>query len=238
MSRKLRITAALLLTVLLCIWAAQVSDFLRLLETSGVIAALDAVTILLGAFLTFISIAGLLFSLLSYPQIRAFLSRGTKDALDIRDQEISGTHWDAIIFLLGNAEIPAFHMRDTGVDVDAVGLVVTEKSQTEVLDTVRAVAAECRVSIRATELVADHESATLSFDLVMHMLHRLREEGADKIAVDVTGGTKPMSIGAFNAAVQSNVAVIYTASDYSTLDTRLEGQRRVRMIFKPVGEEA
>lgn len=66
---------------------------------------------------------------------------------------------------------------------------------------------------------------------VMQLIGNLRAAGAVLIAVDLTGGKTPMSLGAFMAAEECGVQTFYVATDFDAAlnQPRLPSARIVRV---------
>jgi hypothetical protein len=62
--------------------------------------------------------------------------------------------------------------------------------------------------------VADPNDPAVSRSQVALLLSELHQAGCRKIAVDLTGGKLPMSLGAFMAAEEAGVTSLYVATDF------------------------
>lgn len=197
------------------------------------VEALDRLTIVVGAALAFLTTMGAVLALLNIGAIRKFLLGSRVRDFDIVDEAVKGNQWDVIVFLLSKVDVIRFHLESQQLRFAALGVIVTEQSR-KLVDEVRSLAGDCGLEV--IELgFADQPNSPLPTELqVSDMINRLRSRGYQRLAVDVTGCTKPMSIGAFHAARAADVAVLYTFAAYDEQNRlRTERNPSVHLISKP-----
>jgi hypothetical protein len=96
----------------------------------------------------------------------------------------------------------------------AVGFICTGQSRT-VVDHLSAFARSIDVTHVLSPMVIDNPDNVIEArSAAAALLDRMREAGAGSLAVDVTGGKTPMSIGAFMAAEEAGVSSIYVTSPF------------------------
>ena len=83
-------------------------------------------------------------------------------------------------------------------------------------------------------VVSNKGSSTEARESTTGAIEAVMDRGCerDRIVVDITGTTKPMSIGAFEAADAKGVSTIYMESDYDYENRRIEGSERALYVRK------
>jgi hypothetical protein len=175
---------------------------------------LDQIGILVGDFTLIVSLflAGVGF--LRRDRIRRWLTRNRFPEVGALD--IEGMTWDGIVFTVSHEETPLWVMQQ--LKPGAVAFIASEQS--------RASAAKLRETARSLDIGADLPIQTVDPDdpaqsrrAAAALLAKMRQAGAEKLAVDVTGGKTPMSLGAFMAAEECGAGSLYVASQF---DSRLK----------------
>lgn len=77
-------------------------------------------------------------------------------------------------------------------------------------------ATELGISCLGIERILHEDEVQDARKAVLQAIRKLQEHGAKHVVVDITGGNKPMSIGAFMAAEELAVDSLYVSSDYDT----------------------
>lgn len=123
--------------------------------------------------------------------------------------------WDALIFTVSRPEVPEWVIQQTSPK--AIGLLATHQS----MQMAHELAAETRkigITLTGPKRLDDANDPAEARDEIAHLILRLRGMGHQRIAVDITGGKTPMSIGAFMAAEEAGCDTIYVSSEF---DSRL-----------------
>jgi hypothetical protein len=68
-------------------------------------------------------------------------------------------------------------------------------------------------------------------DIALEMLSKQGVERSD-LAIDVTGGTVPMSIGAYRAAEEVGISTQYVSSKYDSNGKRIEGSQEIDLLTR------
>lgn len=120
-------------------------------------------------------------------------------------------HWDAIAFTVSRKELPLWVIEMCRPK--RIGLVATGASQAAALE-IANVAKQKGIELSGQVYLENPDDPAEAMAQTRHVLERLREAGARRIAVDVTGGKTPMSLGAFMAAEELGVSSLYVSSVY------------------------
>lgn len=127
--------------------------------------------------------------------------RGVGDSADGRRR------FRCVVFLVSRAE-QAFWIMDHH-DLDSIGLIYTDFSQAAA-DRVISQAQRRGILVRAQRLLEDPDDPALVRELTREVLLQIGAESRPRgLAVEVTGGKIPMSLGAFMAASELGVEVVY-----------------------------
>lgn len=166
---------------------------------------LDRAGIVLGVVMGVTWLGGLILAAFRPEVLRRWFSRN-------RFPRIGGTQVedvDALVFTVSKPEVPAWVM--TQLRLKAVGFIATEQSRDAAGELRRT--AE-RQGVRALEPVclADPDNPAESRDRTAALLVELADYG--RLAVDVTGGKTPMSLGAFMAAEECGARTLYVTCEY------------------------
>lgn len=171
---------------------------------------LDQVGILLGNIGFVIAIAGAVWGIIRRDRVRAFF---TRNKFPNTGREVDDClHRPGMIFTISKPDLPKWVVEKS--QAQHIGLVATAQS--------RKVASELKtlweqqgktvygpVEIRNPDSPADTRHA------VMHLLALMSAAGIEQVAVDLTGGKVPMSLGAFMAAEEAGVTTLYVTAEYS-----------------------
>ncbi len=172
-------------------------------------ALLDQVSILLGLAMLLISLTGLVWAALSRDRIRRWLQRYRFPVAGSEAGEEET--WDALVFTVSRSELPCWVMQQKRPA--AVALLATDASA----DNARSIMDEAKrlgITVIGPKLLSDVDDPAEARDATAWLIRRLREQGSEGIAIDLTGGKTPMSIGAFMAAQEQNCDTLYVTSSY------------------------
>lgn len=138
---------------------------------------------------------------------------------------------DAIVFLVSKPEVPRWVMRH--VKPAHVGFVASAQSLQNA-KSLEADALTLGLRMHGHIAIDDADNPTTTRQAVMQIIRRMREAEAKEIAVDLTGGKTPMSLGAFMAAEETGVQTIYVATEFDRSLSQPQMQTaRVMRISRP-----
>jgi CRISPR-associated protein (Cas_Cas02710) len=116
--------------------------------------------------------------------------------------------YELVIFTVSHATVPLMVIEKT--QPKRIALIATEGSKVEAeIIAAQALGRETKIFILDDKDDPAEAKATVNKAIV-----HWTDIAPERIAVDVTGGTTPMSIGAFMAAQQAGVITIYMKSEY------------------------
>ncbi len=126
--------------------------------------------------------------------------------------ELSGERqWDALAFTVSHKELPLWVIE--ACRPAHVGLIASELSQAAAQE-IASAARQRGIQVQGPVYLENPDDPAEALAKTRLILSRLREAGAESIAVDITGGKTPMSLGAFMAAEEMGVSSLYVASRY------------------------
>jgi len=159
---------------------------------------------------------------------RERLRRWFRQGLPLSDVEAGADDsWDALIFTVSRGELPELLIE--GRKPRAVGLLATAWSQ-GAADEIAEFARRKGIIVHGPRRVDDPDNPVEGCDETRQLIRRIRGQGHERIAVDVTGGKTPMSIGAFQAAELENCDVLYVTSDFDSNKRPIPATARVRCL--------
>lgn len=163
---------------------------------------------ILGAVLGTLTVVFALVGFFRRDEIKRYLTRITYS--DVGKLLAKNQQYELVIFTVSRAEVPLLVIAQT--QPAKIALIATEGSKSEA----EKIAAQARVQNCDSKIfIIDDKDDPAEAKVTVAKAIR-HWEGVDlaQIAVDVTGGTTPMSIGAFMAAQQAAVTTIYMKSEY------------------------
>ncbi len=189
---------------------------------------LDQFGILFGDIALIVGILGGVIAWLQRDRIRRWFSfnRFPVSGREADDEE----RWDALLFTVSKAEIPQWVME--AKKPRAVAFLATEQSgdaARKLVDHARSAGIDALVP----KQVDDPDDPAQAREEAARLIQRLRDKGHGRIAVDVTGGKTPMSIGAFMAAQEAHCDTLYVSSDFDpALKQPVMRSAKIRCITK------
>jgi len=170
---------------------------------------LDQTGILLGNIFMLTTIIGVIWAWWQRDDIHRWLRRNRFPDVggEFEEQDM---HWDGIVFTVSHFEVPKWVM--TQYKPAKIALIVTEQSR-EAATSIEDLAKTLNIQVCDVRSV-DADNPKESQAAVTHVLKSMREQGMKHMAVDVTGGKVPMSLGAFMAAEESHVDSIYVTANF------------------------
>ncbi len=185
---------------------------------------LDQIGIVTGDILMALTIVGGVVAWFHRERLRRWFKQGVP-LVDVDAEETA--RWDALVFTVSRPDLPKLVIRNR--KPEAIGLLATEQSQTAA-DDIAAFARAEGIRVFGPRRIDDPDNPVEGRDEALQLIRRMREQGLDRIAVDVTGGKTPMSIGAFQAAETENCDVLYVSSDSDSHMNPVPGSLRVRCL--------
>jgi hypothetical protein len=179
----------------------------------GIWLLLDQMGILLGNFALLVALGGAVAGFVRREDLRAWLTRNHFPRIGGVSEN---TQWDGVVFTVSNESVPLWVMAQ--IQPAHIGLVATRASAVAA-EAVAAAARRRGIQVHGPLQVADPNDPAASRSHVALVLNELRQAGCRAVAVDLTGGKLPMSLGAFMAAEEAGVASLYIATDF---DKRLK----------------
>ncbi|WP_024298103.1 hypothetical protein [Methylomicrobium lacus] len=174
---------------------------------------LDQFGILFGDLMLLTSIGGLVYGLYKRNDIRQWLTRNRFPSIGGRP-ELS--RWQGLIFTVSRANVPAWVIGQ--VHPEAVGLLLTYSSQGEG-EQIKAQARQIGINVISRHIDNPDDPAEVK-QKTAEIVRAMQADGIDPIAVDVTGGKTPMSLGAFMAAEEASIDTLYVTAAYK--DSKLD----------------
>ncbi|WP_374088510.1 hypothetical protein [Methylomicrobium lacus] len=174
---------------------------------------LDQFGILFGDLMLLISIGGLVYGLYKRNDIRQWLTRNRFPSIGGRP-ELS--RWQGLIFTVSRANVPAWVIDQ--IQPEAVGLLLTDSSQGEG-EQIKAQARQIGAKVVIRHIDNPDDPAEVK-QKTAEIVREMQESGISPIAVDVTGGKTPMSLGAFMAAEEASIDTLYVTAAYK--DNKLD----------------
>jgi hypothetical protein len=150
--------------------------------------------------------------------------------------ELDGTPIDAVVFTVSPISDDLLKWTIEKLNPKVVGLLHSSDSEQRA----RAIAEHCqkqkppiRVFRRNTE---DADDIALARRYTSELLQEAKKLEAASLAVDITGGKKPMSVGAFMAAEEAGARSIYTTNEYVKRGDQYiprPGKEKILVLSKP-----
>jgi hypothetical protein len=176
------------------------------LFSDGTWLLLDHYGILVGDILmTLTTLAGI-YGFFKRNDLRRWLTRNRFPSIGGKPDDMD---WQGLIFTVSRSDVPLWVIGQ--VRPRLVGLLHSAQTQEAAKEIERQVRQQgCDVLLQA---LANPDAPEESLRHVQALIRRMREAGTQKIAVDVTGGKVPMSLGAFMAAEEAKVDTVYVTTD-------------------------
>ena len=138
-----------------------------------------------------------------------------QDKIDKENFPAEGTliikkSYDALIFTVSRSDIPNWMIANYKPKV--IGLVgSTEYSKS--VDAIKEEAEKQGIKVHRRILENPDRVARVNEEAI-EIINAIQQDGFEKIAVDITGGKTPMSIGVFLAAEEHGLDSLYVSADY------------------------
>ena len=168
---------------------------------------LDHFGILLGDILMTLTVVGGIIGFIKRNDLRSWLTRNRFPSIGGNPEH---TRWQGLVFTVSRIEVPLWVIEQ--VQPSGIGLLVTVTSRAEG-EKIRQRAQQSGISV-SMETLNDPDDPAEAKRKTQDLLRCLQEQGLNEIAVDITGGKTPMSLGAFMAAEESGSDSIYVTTAY------------------------
>jgi hypothetical protein len=169
---------------------------------------LDQIGILVGDSLMLVTIFTAIWAWFRWDRIRLWFSTNYFSGVG---SEVKKSRWDALVHLVSNSEVPCW--LNMQLKPKAISLLATEQSRS-VARIIADDAERLGISVLGVQYIDDPDDPADSRRMAAVVIDKLRENDFDRIAIDLTGGRKPMSLGAFMAAEEAGCDSIYVAAQY------------------------
>ena len=170
---------------------------------------LDQAGILGSDIMLTLTLLGAVVAFIKRDRIRSWLRR-YRFPVD-GDEAASTERWDAIIFTVSKPDLPSWVIQQKSPA--AVGLVDTESSR-PASEQIVAQISDRGIDVVGPKMVGDADDPAEVREATAWLIQKLRDNGQARIAVDVTGGKTPMSLGAFMAAQEQGCDTLYVSSEF------------------------
>ena len=165
----------------------------------------DQLGIIAGDAIMLITIVVASYGFIKRNDLRSWLTRNRFPSIG---GNLEHARWQGLVFTVSRAEVPFWVIEQ--VQPSGIGLLVTEASRAEG-EKIRQRAQQSGISV-SMETLNDPDDPAEAKRKTQDLLHRLQDQGLNEIAVDITGGKTPMSLGAFMAAEESGSDSIYVTT--------------------------
>ncbi len=173
---------------------------------------LDQLGILAGLVVSIFSLILTLVALFAYfnkERIKNWLTQNRFPHIgEMTDDE---TQWDGLIFSISHADTPKWVIESRKPTI--IGLLATQQSKASA-EEVRQSALAQGVKVLDTIYIDNPDDIKEVQQEALHLISRLQQQSCEHIAVDITGGKTPMSLGAFIAAEEARVTSLYVSSEF------------------------
>lgn len=159
-----------------------------------------------GALLGTLAALGSVVGILKRDEIKRYFTRITYS--DVGRAIPKDQQYELVIFTISHATVPLMVIEKT--QPERIALIATEGSKAEA----EMIAAQAQGRASKIFILDDKDDPAEVKATVNKAITHWQGIAPERIAVDVTGGTTPMSIGAFMAAQQAGVTTIYMKSEY------------------------
>lgn len=194
---------------------------------------LDKFGILVGDIFLLATLAGAALGFVQRRELRSWLLRGLNMGrpTPVRFDVVERQQWDAIAFTISHAEVP-IRVLDRHLDTERVGLIYSELSR-PAAEKIKNYLRERGKPPPEEQVIQNADDPAEAQRKTRYLLEGWQAEDLSQLAVDVTGGKTPMSLGAFLAARDSGASTLYVTSDYGNLRKPDLDTAVVRCISKP-----
>lgn len=178
----------------------------------------------IGILLSYLPVVLLIVALFKRDALRRWLTRNRFPSMMGGLRET--LRFDGIVFTVSNADVPRYVIEY--LKPKRVGLVCTAESQ-GYADQIKAHMQAEGGSVHEVIQIGNPDDPQESRRAARYLLDGMRHSGCETLAVDVTGGKTPMSLGAFMAAEEAGATTLYVATHFDTTLKQLD-MRTARIV--------
>ena len=165
----------------------------------------------IGNIVNGISFIGILFTFFFFRPL-SFLKKIESKNFPSSSANPPKTNYDALLFTVSNADLPIWMMKK--YQPRSIGLI----GSNEVSDSLKKIKEEAEkleINVYCRSLVdTDVDVVTRAKHETLEIIQELLKAGSYHLALDITGGKTPMSIGAFLAAEEEGIDSLYVTAKY------------------------
>lgn len=192
---------------------------------------LDRFGIVTGDVLMIFSIYGLIDSYYNKNSfVRKWFSNFKRNTFPEQLATTEHTRWDGVVFTLSREEVPRWVIEQ--VQPKVVGLLTTTHAQSQT----SAANLKMLAQQRQIHVLEEHlNNADDPFEAkrkTHELIEALKQTQMLDIAVDITGGKTPMSLGAFMAADEAGAGSIYVTTEFTGNQPDMT-TARIKTIIEP-----
>lgn len=129
---------------------------------------------------------------------------------------VDNQRWNALIFTVSKVQVPKWVIEQKRPDM--IALLATKESREDAEKLINH-ARQLGIKTIASELIDNPDDPSEARDKTTCLIRLLQGMEYNRIAVDITGGKTPMSLGAFMAAEEQQCDTLYVSS---TFDQKLK----------------
>jgi hypothetical protein len=171
-------------------------------------ALIDQIGILLGILTSLIPLLGLLWAVFNKERIKRWITRNRfPNVGELTDEELQ---WDGLIFTVSHAETPLWVI-ETRLP-KTIAMLATEQSQ-QAAEHIKKIAKQRGIKVLEPVIIKDPDNVKECRWATDRLIVQLKQS-CHAVAVDITGGKTPMSLGAFMAAEEMQIASLYVSSKF------------------------
>lgn len=169
---------------------------------------IDQIGILVGLLLGILQIILLLVAIFKRKTIRRWLLRNRFPNIGRND---AGKNWHGILFTVSQSQLPCWIIKTKKPQI--IGLIASRQSHKNARE-IQECAEQLGVRVIPIIEISDPDDTVQSYQKTRQLIKEMRPDESQAIAVDITGGKRPMSMGAFMAAVEAQADTLYISADF------------------------
>ncbi|MFZ4504461.1 MAG: hypothetical protein ACOYM1_10975 [Methylovulum sp.] len=166
---------------------------------------LDRYGVILGDFMLTVTLIGGIVGIIKRNDIRQWLNRNRFPSIGGDPEH---TRWQGLIFTVSRDDVPLWVINQ--VHPTHIGLLVTDASWDKG-ELIKQKVAQQTVFIST---IYDPDNPEETHRKANQVIQQMKEANIHEIAIDITGGKTPMSLGAFMAAEENGCDTIYVTTEY------------------------
>lgn len=128
------------------------------------------------------------------------------------EEAASEDRWDGLIFTVSNVDTPKWVIGSRKPKV--IGLLATEQSHQYAAE-IKEYAEKMDIDVLDPVYLKQPDDVKESHFETGHLIQRMKKLNYNNIAIDITGGKKPMSLGAFMASEEEQLSTLYVSSEFN-----------------------